>query len=196
MKDPHPLRMQIAPSDSISPWNILVEVRDDQPEAYKKQLDQLYSKIIDGYSFDSEWYDTLVQKIYEDITRMNHLILIFTCAALVISLLGLTAMSIYFIAQRKRDIAVRKVFGSDSRSEMLRLMKFSSASLAVSLIIGLPLMYIGIQQIDKIVTYESSFPWWVPVAAFLIVALISLASVWLISRKAVRENPVLNLKTE
>lgn len=104
-------------------------------------------------------------------------------------------MSIYFIAQRKRDIAVRKVFGSDSRSEMLRLMKFSSASLAVSLIIGLPLMYIGIQQIDKIVTY-SSFPWWVPVAAFLIVALISLASVWLISRKAVRENPVLNLKTE
>ena len=196
MKDPHPLRMQIAPSDSISPWNILVEVRDDQPEAYKKQLDQLYSKIIDGYSFDSEWYDTLVQKIYEDITRMNHLILIFTCAALVISLLGLTAMSIYFIAQRKRDIAVRKVFGSDSRSEMLRLMKFSSASLAVSLLIGLPLMYIGIQQIDKIVTYESSFPWWVPVAAFLIVALISLSSVWLISRKAVRENPVLNLKTE
>ena len=196
MKDPHPLRMQIAPSDSISPWNILVEVRDDQPEAYKKQLDQLYSKIIDGYPFDSEWYDTLVQKIYEDITRMNHLILIFTCAALVISLLGLTAMSIYFIAQRKRDIAVRKVFGSDSRSEMLRLMKFSSASLAVSLLIGLPLMYIGIQQIDKIVTYESSFPWWVPVAAFLIVALISLASVWLISRKAVWENPVLNLKTE
>ena len=196
MKDPHPLRMQIAPSDSISPWNILVEVRDEQPEAYKKQLDQLYSKIIDGYPFDSEWYDALVQKIYEDITRMNHLILIFTCAALVISLLGLTAMSIYFIAQRKRDIAVRKVFGSDSRSEMLRLMKFSSASLAVSLIIGLPLMYIGIQQIDKIVTYESSFPWWVPVAAFLIVALISLASVWLISRKAVRENPVLNLKTE
>ena len=196
MKDPHPLRMQIAPSDSISPWNILVEVRDEQPEAYKKQLDQLYSKIIDGYPFDSEWYDALVQKIYEDITRMNHLILIFTCAALVISLLGLTAMSIYFIAQRKRDIAVRKVFGSDSRSEMLRLMKFSSASLAVSLLIGLPLMYIGIQQIDKIVTYESSFPWWVPVAAFLIVALISLASVWLISRKAVRENPVLNLKTE
>lgn len=196
MKDPHPLRMQIAPSDSISPWNILVEVRDDQPEAYKKQLDQLYSKIIDGYSFDSEWYDTLMQKIYEDITRMNHLILIFTCAALVISLLGLTAMSIYFIAQRKRDIAVRKVFGSDSRSEMLQLMKFSSVSLAVSLLIGLPLMYIGIQQIDKIVTYESSFPWWVPVAAFLIVALISLASVWLISRKAVRENPVLNLKTE
>ena len=53
-----------------------------------------------------------------------------------------------------------------------------------------------IHQIDKIVTYESSFPWWVPIASFLIVSLISLTSVWLISRKAVRENPVCNLKTE
>lgn len=195
-KDPHPLRMQIIPADSISPWNILVEVLDDQPDVYKKQLDQLYSKIIDGYPFESKWYDTLMQDIYENITRMSQLIRIFTCAALVISLLGLTAMSIYFIAQRKRDIAIRKVFGSDSRHEMLQLMKFSSISLVISLLIALPLMYMGICQIDKIVTYESSFPWWVPIAAFLIVSLISLASVWLISRKAVRENPVCNLKTE
>lgn len=195
-KDPHPLRMQIAPADSISPWNILVEVRDGQLETYKKQLDQLYSRVIDGYPFESKWYDTLMQDIYENISRMSQLIRIFTCAALVISLLGLTAMSIYFIAQRKRDIAIRKVFGSDSRHEMLQLMKFSAVSLVISLLIAIPLMYMGIHQIDKIVTYESSFPWWVPIASFLIVSLISLASVWLISRKAVRENPVCNLKTE
>lgn len=195
-KDPHPLRMQIAPADSISPWNILVEVRDGQLETYKKQLDQLYSRVIDGYPFESKWYDTLMQDIYENISRMRQLIRIFTCAALVISLLGLTAMSIYFIAQRKRDIAIRKVFGSDSRHEMLQLMKFSAVSLVISLLIAIPLMYMGIHQIDKIVTYESSFPWWVPIASFLIVSLISLASVWLISRKAVRENPVCNLKTE
>lgn len=137
-----------------------------------------------------------MQDIYENISRMSQLIRIFTCAALVISLLGLTAMSIYFIAQRKRDIAIRKVFGSDSRHEMLQLMKFSAVSLVISLLIAIPLMYMGIHQIDKIVTYESSFPWWVPIASFLIVSLISLVSVWLISRKAVRENPVCNLKTE
>ena len=127
---------------------------------------------------------------------MNKLIGIFTCAALVISLLGLTAMSIYFIAQRKRDIAIRKTFGSSSRNEMLQLMKFSFSSLLISLIIAVPLMIFGIHTIDKIVAYDSSFPWWVPPTAFAVITLISLGSVFLISRKAVRENPVNNIKTE
>lgn len=58
-------------------------------------------------------------------------------------------MSIYFIAQRKRDIAIRKTFGSSSRNEMLQLMKFSFSSLLISLIIAIPLMAFGIHTIDK-----------------------------------------------
>jgi len=46
------------------------------------------------------------------------------------------------------------------------------------------------------VTFDSTFPWWVPVASIITVALISLVSVYLISLKATRENPVENLKTE
>ena len=67
---------------------------------------------------------------------MNKLIGIFTGAAFLISLLGLTAMSIYFIAQRKRDMAIRKVFGSSSLEEQKRLMKYSLHSIAISLAIA------------------------------------------------------------
>ena len=137
-----------------------------------------------------------MQNQYSDLFRMNKLIGIFTGAAFLISLLGLTAMSIYFIAQRKRDMAIRKVFGSSSLEEQKRLMKFSLHSIAISLAIAVPLMIVGIRSINGIIEYESSFPWWVPIVAVLIVSLISLASVYLISRKATRENPVENLKTE
>ena len=133
---------------------------------------------------------------YKHLFRMNKLIGIFTGAAFLISLLGLTAMSIYFIAQRKRDMAIRKVFGSSSLEEQKRLMKFSLHSIAISLVIAIPLMIVGIRSINGIIEYESSFPWWVPIVSVLIVSLISLASVYLISRKATRENPVENLKTE
>ena len=127
---------------------------------------------------------------------MNRLMLIFTGAALLISLLGLTAMSLYFIAQRKRDMAIRKVFGSSSLGEQERLMKFSLISLGISLVIAIPLMLFGVHQIDKIVTFDSAFPWWVPITSIAFIAFVSLASVYLISRKATRENPVENLKTE
>ena len=106
-------------------------------------------------------------------------------------------MSLYFITQRKRDMAIRKAFGSSSMKEQERLMRFTFVSLAISLIIAVPLMMtLGIHQINKIVTFDSTFPWWVPVASIITVALISLVSVYLISLKATRENPVENLKTE
>lgn len=196
MSEQHPLRLQILPADKIYPWTILVEVQDGNPAAYGKQINELYSTITKGAPFDSSWYKEQIVEQYSDIISMNKLIGIFTCAALVISLLGLTAMSIYFIAQRKRNIAIRKTFGSSSRNEMLQLMKFSFSSLLISLIIAVPLMIFGIHTIDKIVVYDNSFPWWVPPTAFAVITLISLGSVFLISRKAVRENPVNNIKTE
>lgn len=196
MSEQHPLRLQILPADKIYPWTILVEVQDGNPAAYGKQINELYSTITKGAPFSSSWYKDQIVEQYSDIISMNKLIGIFTCAALVISLLGLTAMSIYFIAQRKRDIAIRKTFGSSSRNEMLQLMKFSFSSLLISLIIAVPLMIFGIHTINKIVAYDSSFPWWVPPTAFAVITLISLGSVFLISRKAVRENPVNNIKTE
>ena len=194
--DIHPLQMQIQHPDSIYPWNVSVEVQDGDLNAYKKELDQLYKIAAKDFSFESEWYDKQIRNLYSDFSRMNSLMIIFTCAALLISLLGLTAMSIYFIAQRKRDMAVRKVFGSSSSGEMKRLMRFSLVSLLISLVIAIPLMIFGVRQIDKIVTFDSAFPWWVPLVSIATVSLISLISVFFISLKATRENPVNNLKTE
>ena len=155
-----------------------------------------YAGASDGSPVESGWYDGLVSEAYSGFIRLGKIIVVFTGAALLISLLGLTAMSIYFIAQRKRDMAIRKVFGSSSLGERMRLMRFSLVSILVSLVLAVPLAVFGVVQIDRIVTYESAFPWWVPLAAFVAVTLISLGSVWLISLKATRENPVENLKTE
>ena len=194
--DIHPLQIQIEHPDSIYPSNISVEVQDGDLNVYKKQLDKLFKIAAKDFSFDSAWYGEQMHTLYADFSRLNSLMLIFTGAALLISLLGLTAMSLYFITQRKRDMAIRKAFGSSSMKEQERLMRFTFASLAISLTIAVPLMTLGIHQINKIVTFDSTFPWWVPVASIITVALISLVSVYLISLKATRENPVENLKTE
>ncbi|OUO19596.1 ABC transporter permease [Bacteroides sp. An322] len=194
--DIHPLQIQIEHPDSIYPWNISVEVQDGDLNAYKKEIDQLYKIAAKDFAFESAWYGDQLKELYSDFSRMNRLMLIFTGAALLISLLGLTAMSLYFIAQRKRDMAIHKVFGSSSLGEQERLMKFSLVSLGISLVIAIPLMLFGVHQIDKIVTFDSAFPWWVPIASIAFIAFVSLASVYLISRKATRENPVENLKTE
>ncbi|WP_300726390.1 FtsX-like permease family protein [uncultured Bacteroides sp.] len=74
-------------------------------------------------------------------------------------------------------------------------MKFTLKSLAYSLVIALPLSIYGIHLINGWLKLENSTPWWVLLIAFAVVIVISLGSVWLISRKITHENPVNNLKT-
>ena len=181
--------------DNTSPAFILVKTTGEE-EAYMNEVEEIYRAVTHNVTAEGYWYRTIMERQYSHLIRLGKLIGIFTATALLITLLGLTAMSLYFIAQRKRDMAIRKVFGSDARRELLRLMRFAMTSLAVGLLIAVPLMWAGIRQIDRIVEYDMPFPWWVALAAFAIVAAVSLLSVWLISRHAVRENPVENLKTE
>ena len=195
--DIHPMKMQVLPTDSIQyPWSICVEVDDSNRNEAKLQLDEIFSNMIDGMPFDSTWYDDFIKSYYQNIMKINELLIIFTCVAFIISLLGLTAMSIYFISQRKRDMAIRKVFGATSGDEMKRMLRFSLIAILAGTIVAIPLTWIGVEQISKIVNYGREIQWWMAVIAFGVTTLISLISVWFISRKAVNENPVNNIKTE
>ena len=197
-----PILMQILPVDKMTgvfePWNVSVRFYPGGDKAsQREEVERIYKKLAGETPFGSDWYEDQMEQEYEPISQTRNLIVVFTFAALVISILGLTAMSIYFIAQRKRDIAIRKVFGSTNRNEMLRLIRFTGQSLLASLVIAVPLIWIGVKKIQDILPIEGfSMPWWAPLAGFAIVALVSLLSVFVISKQATEENPVNNLKTE
>ncbi|MCD8237063.1 MAG: FtsX-like permease family protein [Prevotellaceae bacterium] len=193
---PQPLLMGIVAKEDIYPWTISVEVGNGDLKEFRQTLDRLYVEMTHATVADSNWYDDLMMDEYATYTTMEKVIVIFTLVALLISLLGLMAMNIYFITQRKRDIAVRKVFGSSTFAEQMTLVKFSFVSLLFSLLIAVPLMLFGFKQIDEVLSIEGAFPFWVPFAAFAVVAFVTAVSVILISYKAANENPVENLKTE
>ena len=191
-----PTMISVEHPDKVRPWNVLVETIEGDQTAYKRELDALFSEVVEGIPFESKWYADEMKEVYKDLLHMRTTIVAFTCAALLISLLGLTAMSIYFISQRKRDMAIRKVFGSSARMERARLLRFSLLSLLAGMLLAVPLAWFGVQQIDGILHYSPMAMWGVFDVAFLLVALISLGSVCLISWGAVRENPVNHIKTE
>ena len=191
-----PTMISVEHPDKVRPWNVLVETIEGDQAAYKRELDALFSEVVGGIPFESKWYADEMKEVYKDLLYMRTTIVAFTCAALLISLLGLTAMSIYFISQRKRDMAIRKVFGSSAGMERARLLRFSLLSLLAGMLLAVPLAWFGVQQIDGILHYSPMAMWGVFGVAFLLVALISLGSVCLISWGAVRENPVNHIKTE
>lgn len=188
--------IRIKNKDEIVPQMILVDIDDGDEASYKHQIDKLYENIVKPTSFESVWYGDIMRGYYMELINFNKILIIFTIAALIISLLGLIAMNIYMISQRKRDMSVRKVFGSTAMDEQIRLMRFSMWSIIIGLVVALPLIWIGFSMINSFIPYGDIAQWWIPIAAFAMVAVVSLVSVFLLGRKAANENPINNLKTE
>lgn len=174
----------------------LVELTDGDLATYRQQADSVFAEISQSAEFTSKWYDDILFEPFQKVFRIEKLIFIFSGTSLLISILGLIAMSVYLISQRKRDIAIRKVFGSDTQKEMNTLMRFCFFSQLLGLIIAVPLTYYGSEPLPEAVGLEYRLPLWHFIAAFAIVTIISHLCLALVSHKAMNENPVKNLKTE
>jgi ABC-type antimicrobial peptide transport system permease subunit len=124
------------------------------------------------------------------------LVEIFTLLAILISLLGLVAMSTYYADEKSRDIAVRKVFGGTVDSEARRTIRDYMVLVGIACIIGIPLGVYAAQEYLKDFIYKLEGYWWIFVLAVVLSVLIAFASVLWQTLKAARTNPAVELKKE
>ena len=195
LEEQHPLLVQ-ACNNIQNPWNLSILVSGDPVEAYAKIKDvykEVFHEDIDESS--SPFVDKYVQERFKQELRTTKIVSLFAFIAIIISLLGLVAMSTYFIQQRAREIAVRKVFGSTGNQIRLRLIRTFMLYVGIAFIIAVPIV---VHFMSKwIEQYSYRIIWW-PwiVAAGAIVMLISLAAVAVQSWMASNENPVKNIRQE
>ncbi|MBR5275001.1 MAG: hypothetical protein IKU33_07170, partial [Bacteroidales bacterium] len=119
---------------------------------------------------------------------------VFMFIALMISVLGLIAMSSYFAGENTKGIAIHKVFGGTVESETFRNIRKFMKTTIIANIIGLPLGYVitglafrGIPMVNRL--------WPLLLTCFLTVTISFLAVLWQTLRAA-RTNPVDALKKE
>lgn len=165
-------------------------------EAIMAHVRNIYKEVfrIDGMNF--EWYDQKMNSLYKEQLIMQHTLLLFMVAGLIISLLGIIALTLFYVRQRRHDMAIRKVFGSDTTIEMKGTLRFALTSLVWSLLISLPIYCIGIRKIDDWLNYHTASPWWMIFVAFVFLSVVSLLAVGSTTRRVIRENPINYLKSE
>ena len=180
----------------VEPWVVSVQVEGDPVEAYAKIKD-IYNEVFHE-ELEQYWppfVDKQVEVYFEDELRTSKIVSLFAFVAIVISLLGLVAMSTYFIQQRAKEIAIRKVFGSTGNQVRRRLIRTFLVYVAVAFVIAVPIVvhFMG----NWIEQYNYRITWW-PwiIAAGAAVMAISYAAVAVQSRAAANENPVKNIKQE
>ena len=133
---------------------------------------------------------------YKDYERFLHVLSVFTLVALLIAVLGLMAMNSYFVSQRRREIAIRRVFGAEISGITLRLLRTVALQSLVAIVIAIPLSYWLAPMVGSIsgLTIRMEL---IPLLLSLIIVLaVNLLTAALQSWRAATDNPVNSIKTE
>lgn len=175
-------------------WMVLVEVEGDPFQAIK-EVGEAYKKI-SGMDFEGQFMDKQLQDSFGSQIRTAKIIVIFSIIAILISLLGLLAMSTYFIQQRAQEVAVRKVFGS-SNGQILRRLVFTFLNyVVIAFFIAVPIIWYAMQKWLEDYSYRIELSPLIFIVAGLFCLLVSFVTVFIQSNNAANSNPIDSVKNK
>ena len=172
-----------------------------QPSADKREIAEYINSVARSIVSQSEQievedFSNVVARLYDETKRTMITVGAFALVAIVISLMGVFGIVLFETQHRRREIAIRKVFGSTT-SELLWLLNSRYTKIVCGcFIVAAPVAWwITNRWLQQ---FASRIPiyWWVFVVAFVIVMGITIGLVTLRSWRAANENPADVVKSE
>jgi putative ABC transport system permease protein len=121
---------------------------------------------------------------------------VFAGLAIFISCLGLFGLASFVAEQRTREVGIRKVLGAGVINLWALLSKDFLRLVILSMLISIPLVYLGMHRWLLNYPYRAPLSWWIFASAGAGILLITLFTVSFQSLKAALTNPVKSLRTE
>ena len=190
--------IQIIPSNFEWITQVVVKTKGDKTKALIEIQDIVNETIGDIIGFPLEVKaQYLDDYFYGELRETRNIIIIvssFMLVSIIISVLGLLAMSIYFTKQRSKEIALRKIYGSSIKQVISHISIQTIILILVSVIIALPANIYVCRSYLNTFPYKIDSYWWIILIAMIISASIAaIVTLYQIS-KAANDNPINSLK--
>ncbi len=135
--------------------------------------------------FLEEWVESLYKQTKKDMVLIG----MFAVLAIVIALMGVFGIVMFETQHRRSEIAVRKVYGATT-AQMIQMLNLRYVWIVLGcFVVAAPVAwYITSRWLEQFANRIAS-PWWIYVAALVVVLAVTVALVTLRSWKAATENP-------
>ena len=170
----------------------------DKLEAKQKVM-EVVNKYEKGQPLDISglrYMDEVLEETYQREDRFTKQILLFSLLAILISIIGVFGMTMFESEYRRKEIGIRKVFGSSTK-EILTM--FNSRYLYILLgcfVVAAPIGYfLGEHWLEGFAVRTAISPL-LFLVSFLLIALITMLTVTYQSWKNANENPIHSIKNE
>ena len=181
--------------DDDYPWILLVKTTGDQAAA-KKQVEAACKEVFPDRLFEAQYIEEMIEDGFADESRVLNIVLIFTLLFILMSALGLFAMSSYYMQQEIRSVSVKKVFGADYSGVLKELVLSFMKMVGIAFVIGVPIAWFIMNRWLSGYGHRIDLYWWIFALAGLTVVFIAAISVLYQSIKTARTNPAEALKKE
>ena len=149
-----------------------------------------------GNPFDHFFLDDYFAAQYENEKRFGKLASVFALLAILVGCLGLFGLSGYSIAQRTKEIGIRKVLGATTLGLIAMLSKDMLKLVAIAVLLAVPLAWWAMENWLQDFAYRIEIQWWIFALSGVLAVLVAFLTVSFQSMKAALANPVESLKTE
>jgi len=175
---------------------IMVKVNAGKEQQAIAQISDFYQAYNPEFPFDFSFLDEEYQAMYVAEQRVSVLSRYFAGIAIIISCLGLFALSAFSAERRLKEIGIRKIMGASDLKIIKKLSSEFTGMVLIAICVGLPVSFLAAQRWLNDFAFSIKLEWWYFGLASLAVLLIALISVGFQTIKAASINPVQCLKDE
>lgn len=175
---------------------ILVKLNSNHIQQSVAAIEQVWKKIEPDFPIRYSFLDNNFQQLFLSYLRLQKIIIFFAVIAILISVMGLFALTAFFTKQRTKEIGVRKVLGATVTHIATLLSKEFIYLVLLSVFIITPFAWWAMYKWLQTFAYRINISWWLFGAAGLLVLIIALITVSFQAIKAAIANPVKSLRTE
>ncbi|WP_027391914.1 ABC transporter permease [Aquimarina latercula] len=195
------LDRNIAPMSlfALPNWNlrhVYVKVSPHNLEQSFTNVKAAWASIESNAEFLGSFLDENIERTLHNERSMITMIGSGSILAIILSCIGLFAISLLVVAQRRKEIGIRKVVGASvSKITMMLTTDFLKLVL-IAFIIATPISWYFSSQWLQNYTYRIHLTFWIFLTAGSIAIIIALATISIKTINAAIQNPIKSLKTE
>ena len=149
-----------------------------------------------SYLFEVEFYDEVMERVYESEIKQGKIISIFSLLAAALSLIGVFGQVLLDVQYRRRDLAVKKVYGAETAGLVLDGLKRYVIIGIVSYVIAVPTAYYAVNRWLESFVEHTGISVWTYILTFVMIMTLTIVVAGFQYWHSANTDPAEALKTE
>ena len=149
-----------------------------------------------SYLFEVEFYDEVMERVYESEIKQGKIISIFSLLAAALSLIGVFGQVLLDVQYRRRDLAVKKVYGAETVGLVIDGLKRYVTIGIASYAIAVPTAFYAVNRWLESFVEHTGMSVWTYILTFVVIMTLTIAVAGFQYWSSANADPAEALKTE